>query len=277
MTNSILTKGGGGGYSEYKKCLIWDGETRLERELTAEQRRYLLKSSSAWMIRNIYDWDCGRPTNFWELINDTPRRIEELPSKTRNQIRRCFRDCEIRRLENSELVESDGYTVFAEAFKRYKDVSVNIARREDWERSILENDTSEFWGVFTREDSRLIAFAINTVKDKSVGYNTLKAIPSMMNKHYPYFGLLFEMNRHYLEERRFNYVSDGFRSVTEHSNIQPFLEKNFLFRKAYCRMNLQYALWLGLIVKLLYPFRNLIPIKKIRHILNFEEIARGKC
>ncbi len=275
MTNSILTKGGG--YSEYKKCLIWDGETRLERELTAEQRRYLLKSSSAWMIRNIYDWDCGRPTNFWELINDTPRRIEELPSKTRNQIRRCFRDCEIRRLENSELVESDGYTVFAEAFKRYKDVSVNIARREDWERSILENDTSEFWGVFTREDSRLIAFAINTVKDKSVGYNTLKAIPSMMNKHYPYFGLLFEMNRHYLEERRFNYVSDGFRSVTEHSNIQPFLEKNFLFRKAYCRMNLQYALWLGLIVKLLYPFRNLIPIKKIRHILNFEEIARGKC
>lgn len=275
MTNSILTKKGG--YSEYKKCLIWDGETRLERELTAEQRRYLLKSSSAWMIRNIYDWDCGRPTNFWELINDTPRRIEELPSKTRNQIRRCFRDCEIRRLENSELVESDGYTVFAEAFKRYKDVSVNIARREDWERSILENDTSEFWGVFTREDSRLIAFAINTVKDKSVGYNTLKAIPSMMNKHYPYFGLLFEMNRHYLEERRFNYVSDGFRSVTEHSNIQPFLEKNFLFRKAYCRMNLQYALWLGLIVKLLYPFRNLIPIKKIRHILNFEEIARGKC
>ncbi len=275
MTNSILTKKGG--YSEYKKCLIWDGETRLERELTAEQRRYLLKSSSAWMIRNIYDWDYGRPTNFWELINDTPRKIEELPSKTRNQIRRCFRDCEIRRLENSELVESDGYTVFAEAFKRYKDVSVNIARREDWERSILENDTSEFWGVFTREDSRLIAFAINTVKDKSVGYNTLKAIPSMMNKHYPYFGLLFEMNRHYLEERRFNYVSDGFRSVTEHSNIQPFLEKNFLFRKAYCRMNLQYALWLGLIVKLLYPFRNLIPIKKIRHILNFEEIARGKC
>lgn len=275
MTNSILTKRGG--YSEYKKCLIWDGETRLERELTAEQRKYLLKSSSAWMIRNIYDWDYGRPTNFWELINDTPRRIEELPSKTRNQIRRCFRDCEIRRLENSELVESDGYTVFAEAFKRYKDVSVNIARREDWERSILENDTSEFWGVFTREDSRLIAFAINTVKDKSVGYNTLKAIPSMMNKHYPYFGLLFEMNRHYLEERRFNYVSDGFRSVTEHSNIQPFLEKNFLFRKAYCRMNLQYALWLGLIVKLLYPFRNLIPIKKIRHILNFEEIARGKC
>lgn len=275
MTNSILTKRGG--YSEYKKCLIWDGETRLERELTAEQRRYLLKSSSAWMIRNIYDWDYGRPTNFWELINDTPRKIEELPSKTRNQIRRCFRDCEIRRLENSELVESDGYTVFAEAFKRYKDVSVNIARREDWERSILENDTSEFWGVFTREDSRLIAFAINTVKDKSVGYNTLKAIPSMMNKHYPYFGLLFEMNRHYLEERRFNYVSDGFRSVTEHSNIQPFLEKNFLFRKAYCRMNLQYALWLGLIVKLLYPFRNLIPIKKIRHILNFEEIARGKC
>lgn len=274
MIINILT---GKGYSEYKKCLIWDGETRLERELTAEQRKYLLKSSSAWMIRNIYDWDYGRPTNFWELINDTPRKIEELPSKTRNQIRRCFRDCEIRRLENSELVESDGYTVFAEAFKRYKDVSVNIARREDWERSILENDTSEFWGVFTREDCRLIAFAINTVKGKSVGYNTLKAIPSMMNKHYPYFGLLFEMNRHYLEELRFNYVSDGFRSVTEHSNIQPFLEKNFLFRKAYCRMNLQYAPWLGLIVKLLYPFRNLIPILKIRHILNFEEIARGKC
>ena len=46
-----------------------------------------------------------------------------------------------------------------------------------------------------------------------------------MNKHYPYFGLLFEMNKYYLGELKYKYVSDGWRSITAHSNIQPFLEK----------------------------------------------------
>lgn len=99
-----------------------------------------------------------------------------------------------------------------------------------------------------------------------------------MNKHYPYFGLLYEMNKYYLGEKGYLYVSDGWRSITEHSGIQPFLEKNFLFRKAFCKLRVYYTLWFGIAVKLLYPFRHLkyLPLL-VRNVLRFEEINRGSC
>ena len=70
----------------------------------------------------------------------------------------------------------------------------------------------------------MIVWALNKVKKRSVNYMTLKAIPELMNRHYPYYGLLYEMGRYYLAEKGYSYVSDGWRSISGHSNIQPFLE-----------------------------------------------------
>ncbi len=227
------------------------------------------------MLRNIYDRDCAEQTNFWEIINDTPRKIDELPSKVRNQIRRSLRDCNIRMLSRQEIVDADGYTVYRKAFERYRDVTVTIDEREKWETGILESSGFEFWGVFEKNTDKLIAWAMNSIKGNGVSYNTLKAIPEYMNKHYPYFGLIFEMNKYYLEEKGMGYVSDGFRSITGHSNIQPFLEKNFLFRKAYCKVAIFYKPWLAICIKLAYPFRQFIPSKSIQHLLAQEAIRRG--
>lgn len=228
------------------------------------------------MLRNCFDWDCKEETNFWEVICDKYYPIEELPSKTRNQIRRCLRDCEIRIISTKELVDANGYRVYRSAFSRYHDVTIKIIEREKWENSIKKDHTHEFWGVFEKETNSLIAWALNSIHDEYVEYNTLKAVPDMMNKHYPYFGLLYEMNRHYLEECGCQYVTDGWRSITEHSGIQPFLEKNFKFRKAYTRIKLYYAGWFGLAVRLLFPFRNskFLPLN-VRYIMRFEEINRG--
>lgn len=258
----------------YKHCLVWNGASYNEHKLPPSEAKYKLKHHNAWMLRNIYNWDCGEPTNFWEIINDRPRELNELPSKVRNQVRRCSRDCDIRKISNFDLIHNDGYTVYKKAFERYHDITTKIATREEWERFIENDSVHEFWGVFVKESGMLIAYAMNTIISLSVNYNTLKAIPDYMNKHYPYYGLIFEMNRHYLSNYR--YVSDGFRSISEHSNIQPFLEKNFLFRKAYCNLTMYYKPWLKIALILLYPFRNLIPITSIKHILNLEKIAREK-
>ncbi len=262
-------------YIVYKHCLIWHGEPHDEPELTSRLARVLMKRHNAWMLRNCWNWDCGIETNFWEIICDGFCSIEELPSKCRNQIRRSLKDCEIRIISQKDLVEADGYRVFKDAFKRYRDVSVTIPSRKDWERAALNDRVHEYWGVFIRETNLLIAYAMNTLNKECVEYNTLKAIPEFMNRHYPYFGLLFEMNRHYMGVKGYRYVSDGWRSVTGHSGIQPFLEKNFKFRKAYTKMKLYYVSWFGLIVKILYPFRHfkMLPIN-VSNVLRFEEINR---
>ena len=84
------------------------------------------------------------------------------------------------------------------------------------------------------------------------------------------------MNRYYLEELGMKYVSDGARSITEHSNIQSFLVDKFHFRKAYCRLQVEYRWWVGVFVNLLFPFRKLIPVPKVKAILNMEAMRRNK-
>jgi hypothetical protein len=88
------------------------------------------------------------------------------------------------------------------------------------------------------------------------------------------------MNRHYLEERKFRYVSDGARSLSHDTQIHDFLESKFGFRKAYARLHVVYAPWLDASVAAAFPFRNLIkkmpfsPFKKASILLKQEEIRR---
>lgn len=101
----------------------------------------------------------------------------------------------------------------------------------------------------------------------------MKCIPSALhNSTYPYYGLIFEMNRYYLDELKLKYVNDGARSITNHSNIQPFLIDTFHFRKAFCRLHIEYRgiKWL---VRILFPFRKIMP-RKIKALLDMEAMAR---
>ena len=84
------------------------------------------------------------------------------------------------------------------------------------------------------------------------------------------------MNEYYLGEKKYRYVADGARSITEHSHIQDFLIQNFNFRKAYCQLEVHYCWWMKLAVKMLYPFRKIIPLQRVKAILNMEAMQRGE-
>lgn len=83
------------------------------------------------------------------------------------------------------------------------------------------------------------------------------------------------MNEHYLGKKLFRYVTDGSRTITEHSGIQDYLIQNFNFRKAYCRLEIHYQWWMKIAVNLLYPFRNIITLPRVKAVLNMEAMQRG--
>lgn len=269
--NNLLIRGG---YREYKKCLIWDLPSDEEPRLDINLARKLLTDSGCLMLHNVYDWDCKEETNFWEIICDKGYEIQDLPSKTRNMVRRSLKDCDIRIISNIELIEDNGYDVLDKAYIRYKDKNCNPISRPTWEEAIRNDLKSEFWGVYIKETGKLIAYSKNSIGGLRVNYASMKSIPEYMNKHYPNYGLLYEMTRYYLKERKYRYVTDGYRSITEHSGIQDFLIKRFLFRKAYCRLTIYYKWWFGIAVRLLYPFRSFINIAPISHVLKYDALTR---
>lgn len=258
------------GYRLYKGAWIIEKDPHREKKLTQDEVNALF-SCGGLMIRNAYDFDCDQETSFWYVIKDSFGGMEELSAKMRNQVKKCFKTMRVAQL-SADVLKEQGYPVFVAASSNYK-IEATPPTKEEFDARINNAEENEFWGCFDIETNQLVAFSMNAVTEESCEYRTMKAIPAYQ-KQYAYYGLIYEMNGYYLGERKLKYVNDGGRSITNHSNIQPFLIEKFNFRKAYCHFSIHYKWWLGMIVRIIYPFRNIIKIRQVQSLLNMEAMAR---
>lgn len=265
-----------GKYQLYKGAWIDKSPPHLSKIISNEECIAYLKKGGL-LVRNTYDFDCNEETSFWYVIKDSFDEMTELSTKVRNQVRKSLKTYNIKIVSANEMLEH-GYSIFCEAIENYK-VKAQLFSKESFEERIQTESKKgnvEYWMVFEKESNCPVALSINTVYKDCCEYNTMKAIPAYLrNSTYPYYGLIYEMNRYYLGGGLM-YVNDGARSITEHSNIQPFLIDKFKFRKAYCKLQIKYVWWMRVFVNLLYPFRKIIPIQKVKSILQMEAMKRNQ-
>ena len=239
-----------------------------EPELSDAQFKELLCQGGRF-VRNTFDFDCKEKTDFWYVIKDSFGGMEEHTSNERRKIRRALNAFDYRLIDIAVL-RNQGYPIIKETFEDYKvkDRPMTKAVFTDYLDYCSENRFN-YWGVFNKDNQELIGFCTVHVWDNSCEYGISGIVTEYKrNSTYPYYGLYFKMNEYYLDEKKFDYVTDSARSITEHSNIQPFLEQNFKFRKAYCKLKIKYKWWFGAIVRLLLPFRKLIRNRNVRAVLN---------
>lgn len=254
-------------YHLYRKAWRFSGAPHEESKLSQADCKALLRQGGL-LIRNTYNFDCQYETKFWYVIKDHLEGFEELSPRVRNKIRHAYHRFEFR-LIDQVLLRETGYPIIAETYANYavSDRTIN----ETVFKTYLEGCPFDYWGVFDKESSVLVGFCCVRRWKDCCEYD-LSGIMTRY-KHdgsYPYYGLYQVMNEYYLGEQGFRYVSDGSRSITEHSNIHDFLIQNFNFRKAYCHLQVQYNWWMKIAVKLLYPFRRIITNRRVKAILNME-------
>ena len=243
-----------------------------QRELSSNECKALL-SRGGYLVRNVFDFDCSENTSFWYVIKDSSCNIQDIPSKYRSYVRKALEKFDIRKISNEEMV-TYGYSVYVKASNSYEIESKPVSY--DTFKSWYSNSKMDFWGAFDKGTGEMVAYATNTINDNYCEYNALKADPYFMKKYYVYYGLIFEMNHFYLETLGLDFVNDGARSISNHSNIQSFLVQKFKFRYAYCRLKVHYKWWLAIIIRILFPFRKIIKHNKIQSILNLELMVRGE-
>lgn len=230
-----------------------------------------LLKGGGYFVRNTYDFDIAEGRQFWYVIKDSYGDIEELPSKVRNQVRKSLKTYEFRKVGAEEMIEK-GFELYNQSRERFgKDLHVSF---EEFSKR-CKNPGQDFWLGIDRETEKAECLAFNRCYEDYCSYVSMGVNPNAPKSTYPMYGLILEMNRYYLEELGMKYVMDGARSITEHSNIQPFLEEKFKFRKAYCELQIFYKPVVGLVVKILFPFRKLIKHPKVAAILRQEAWARG--
>lgn len=78
------------------------------------------------------------------------------------------------------------------------------------------------------------------------------------------------------------YLVDGERNINHQTGFQEYLIKYFGFRKAYCKLNIAYRPWVGLFIKIMYPFSSTLQkfdslkyIHMLNALLKMERIARS--
>ncbi len=261
-------------YHLYRKAWRFSGAPHEEPKLKKEEQKALLKQGGL-LVRNTYDFDCHEETSFWYVIKDRFGDMEELSPRVRNKVRHAQNSFNYRLIDQA-LLKENGYPIIAETYADYavKDRTMN----EEIFKNYLDQYEFDYWGVFDRESVELVGFSCVRRWDDSCEYDLSGLRPRYKyNGSYPYYGLYHAMNQYYLQEQGFRYVSDGSRSITEHSHIHEFLTQNFNFRKAYCKLEVHYQWWMKIAVKMLYPFRKMIKNPNVKAVLMMEAMQHGEA
>ena len=263
-------------YFKYRNAWRFDGAPHEETLLDKKEWKSILKQGGI-LVRNTYNFDSQKETCFWNLIKDQFGGLDELSSNTRNRVNKALEHFDFRLIDVS-LIKALGYPILKATFDDYATIDrpMNEQVFDDYLKHCMSKDY-EYWGVFDKSSNEFIGFCANRLWAEATEYGVIGIRPQYKhNGSFPYYGLFYSMNRYYLQEKGFRYITDGSRSITEHSNIQPFLEEKFHFRKSYCKLAIYYKWWMKIAVNVLYPFRKIITLPRIRAILNMEAMQRGE-
>jgi hypothetical protein len=263
------------GYYLYRKAWRFEGAPHKEPKLEKKEWQSLLKQGGL-LVRNTYNFDQSAESSFWYIIQDSFNGLDGFSSNERNKIRRSNKTLFFKRI-SIDLLKSEGWSILKATYEDYavSDRAMNETVFLDY-FSECEKQDFDYWGIFDQD--RFIGFCTVWLwLPDSCEYGLIGILPEYKhNNTYPYYGLFYNMNAYYLGEKGFRYVTDGARSITEHSHIQDFLIQNFNFRKAYCRLAIHYQWWMKIAVNLLYPFRKILTLPRIKAILNMEAMQRGE-
>lgn len=247
-----------------------------EPQLTDSQCKALLKKGG-WMVRNTYDFDQKQETKFWYLIKDSFGGMEEQSQNERKKLRHALRSFDYKLVDN-QLIREKAYPIAKATFDDYRvsDRAMSEAVFNEYLEYCAKNDF-DYWGAFDKENGELVGFCAVHMWENSCEYGLIGFVPKYKhNATYPYYGFFYKMNEYYLQDKGFKFVVDGARSITEHSEIQPFLEQKFKFRKAYCKLKIRYKWWLGIVVRMLCPFRKLVWNRNVRAIINMHKMQSAR-
>jgi len=259
----------------YQGALLPKSPPHKEIILSKKEERELLQKSKALFLRYTKGWD-REEGRFWYVIKDKFNGFEELSSNTRSKVRRGLKHSIVKKVSNITIAK-EGYTVYKEAFRNYVTIKKPLDE-ERYKQEIYNAKEDDFWAVYC--EGKLIAYSQNRIEEESVNYAIIKFHPQYL-KIYPSYALFYTMNQYYLKEKQCLYVNDGARSISHETNIQDFLIDKFKFRKSFVILCIAYRWDIALIIKLLYPFRNIIKkievifLKKISILLYQEEIRRS--
>jgi hypothetical protein len=207
------------------------------------------------------DFDCKEETEYYCLIKDKPLDMMSLKSNRRSLITRGLKRVDVRVITPSDYAEQMANVLikaWASYDENYKEGDDRKRLMEEFQMLTEENlGNSEYHGAFLKDTDTLIGYSIYLLHGDWIEFSVVKTDPEFLNTQVNAALVYFGLERYI--KPGIKYVHGGWRTMIHETNYQDYLLKNFGFRKAYCKLHIQYRPWVQAVVFGLYPFRNLFP------------------
>lgn len=214
------------------------------------------------------------------MIKDTPFDINALKAKRRYEINKGKKNFDVKRIRPSEH-RDELYEVLMAAYQGWPEKYRPTVNEEKFKNSINSWGDLIVYGGFDKVEGKLCAFSYLKEYPNYLEFSVLRARPDSERS-----GINATMVVAILEDYNERlgkafYINDGERAIRHETAFQDYLEKYFGFRKAYCRLNIQYQWWVKAIVKTIWPFRKIFVANNkigsiISSVMKMEECCKNK-
>lgn len=243
------------------------------------QIKRILNKQNYFFASYTSNFDQKEVSDFWYIINDVPMALEAYPTKVRNEIRQSLQKCQVEIVDPTEHWDTL-FRLYNLAVDGYKHYNYRYSINQFKEKMMSQINKIDIW-LIKNSQSIPIGYGYVIKNNEYVDLFDIKINPSQLSC-LPVFHLLYKINIHYLVGNNFQFISDGRKSMLHDTQFQTFLEKKFLYRKAYCRLHIIYSSKIKLLIQFLRPFKILLlalpkigPIRKLALLLNYDHIARS--
>ena len=156
--------------------------------LSEEDSRVLLKKSGALFLRYTDEWDRNEESEFWYIVKDDFKGMDEFSSNTRNQIRKGQKYCTVKKVTCRE-VATKGYESYRNAFDNYNTYLQPMSKKIFYDNTMKANNY-DFFAVYKKEGGEMIAYSSNIIDADVCSYTTIKIHPKYL-KLYPSYILFY--------------------------------------------------------------------------------------
>lgn len=236
-----------------------------------------LGEKSPLLVRWTTDFDCDYKTNWWFVIKYAPFQFDLLEAKARKHIRQALKKNDVKIINPEEYAE-ELCEVYNKACASYKGYSGTCLTKKDFTKNI----TDDYFASFNKENGKLIGY----MKCRRFG----DYVETVVSKYDPEYlnrrasdAIHYAVLDYYLNQNNYKFVSSGSRSIEHITNVQDYKISTFGFKKAYCKLHIKYNPKIKWLIKILYPFRNIIGkfknisvLSKVYSLLKMEELKWDK-
>jgi hypothetical protein len=271
------------GWQYYNHALIPACAPHETPDVAALDTKELWRNGRPLLARWTTDFDCGYETGWWYCICDRPFDLQSLKSKRRNVIKNAEKYCTVSLCDPIEYEDElrGVYTAVQLTYPAANRQTTDAAAFHAYLEKIKAESGTQFFLCFLRESGMLAGYAIVRDFGSYAGYHVQKVHPDY-ERYQTNAALARGILAHYADRLHDGfYLCDGARNINHATNFQPYLEKYFGFRKAYCTLHIRYRAGLRPLIAALYPMRGLLqrmdgvkPVHLLNSVLSMEEYQR---